>query len=186
MKIKEAWTGVMFEQQCVWSREVLARVPELMHGTKRERPFTMTKMLPISNDDTNAFRLDDKPPNPRIAPGENVQFDCTIQGGPMLFGRLIVSQQVGISSAGKAVVAVIASWRVDDVTLDGSSVDLTDGCVDPMRTARRVTMRATNIGKDPAYFYGAWELHDIELSTEQNGDPDMDNALDREIRRKDK
>jgi len=91
-----------------------------------------------------------------------VLFDCTIQCGPMLFGCLRVSKQIGISVTGKAVVSADDSWQVDNVTLDGSSVNLTGGCVSPMRSARRVTMRATNIGKESAYFYGAWELHVID------------------------
>jgi hypothetical protein len=117
-------------------------------------------MLSMSSDGTLGFRLDDRPPNPRTNPGDSVLLDYAIQGNAMLFGRLCVSRQVGISTAGEAIMGMVDSWRVDDVTLDGARVALTDGSVDPPRCASRVSMRATNIGETPAYFYGAWELHE--------------------------
>ncbi len=118
----------------------------------------MTKILPISSDDRNGFKLDDTPPHPPIVPGGSMLFDCRLQHGPVLFGRLIVSPQVDVSIAGEAIMWSTDSWRVDDVTLDGSPVVLTDGRVDPPRLAGRVAMRVTNVGQTPAYFYGCWKF----------------------------
>ena len=115
-------------------------------------------MLPISNG-PGGFRLDDRPPSPPVKPSDSVMFDVTLQHGPMLFRFLRISRQIGISTAGKALIGAVDSWRVDDVALDGFPVVLTDGSVDPPRVATRVTMRATNIGEVPAYFYGLWELY---------------------------
>jgi hypothetical protein len=115
-------------------------------------------MLPMSSDGRLGFRLDDRPPNPRTEPGDFILLDYAIMDSPMLFGHLCVSRQVGISTAGEAIMGAVDSWRVDDVALDGVRVVLTDGSVDPPRRAKRVSMRATNIGEAPAYFYGAWKL----------------------------
>lgn len=126
-------------------------------------------MLPISNG--GGFRLDDSPPSPPIKPSDSVMFDVTLQHGPMLFRFLCISRQIGISTAGKALMGAVDSWRVDDVTLDGFPVVLTDGSVDPPRVASRVTMRATNIGEVPAYFYGYWELYvDLPSSEARAGE----------------
>ena len=126
---------------------------------------TSLRMLPVSNV-PGGFRLDDRPPNPMTKPGEFVTFDITLQDSPMLFCALRISRQIGISTAGKAVMGAVDAWRVDDVTLDGSHAVLIDGSVDPPRVARRVTMRATNIGEVSAYFFGAWELHEAFVGEE--------------------
>jgi hypothetical protein len=99
------------------------------------------------------------PSSPRIKPGDSVLFDIRLHHGPMLFRCLRISRLVDISNAWKPIMNAVDSWRVDDVTLDGLHVALTDGSVDPPCVAERVTLRVTNIGEDPAYFYGYWILN---------------------------
>ena len=145
--------------------------------------MTRTKLLPMDTDSRGSWALPGAPPPaPPASPGQSVHVEAALQG-PLLFTGLRVgpNQLFRVVGPGGLIPAQDASmagtWRVDEVTIDGSAVEHVVAALEAEALARddrsvivvhgnfgvgsSVAITATNIGDTPAYFYATWELEDV-------------------------
>jgi len=142
------------------------------------------KLLPMTTDPSEGWPLrDDVNLTPPSAPGDAVRVEALLQTTvPMAFTglrvgpdhRLRVLGPDGVASVGTA----LGAWRIDEVTIDDTAVDDVIAALEAEALSRddrtllivhgsfgvgsRVSIRATNVGETPAYFYATWELEDMQ------------------------
>lgn len=119
----------------------------------------MTKILPITTDDSNAVRLDDRPPAAPLAVGETRSITSRIQTGPMVVIRLAISPGgPGGPRRPEESTPTALKWRVEAAADDAPVSFDEGGRVTDLRVGRDLTVRFTNIGEEAAHFYAFWEL----------------------------
>jgi hypothetical protein len=145
----------------------------------------VTKLLSMSTDSRNSWPLPGTPPPAApSAPGESVRVEAALQSAPLFFTGLRVGPDRRFRVLGPGGIgpdqdaSTAGTWRVDEVTIDGSVVESVVAALEAEARARddrsalvvhgdfgagsRVSIAATNVGEAPAYFYATWELEDVQ------------------------
>lgn len=142
----------------------------------------MPKLLLIDTDDRFNFQLRASPPT-ICPPGQTIVVQSAF-AGPMAFIGLRIGSdpRVRTLSPDQGVVGaerdIAGRWRVDSIEIDGEPSLAAVGALEAEQlnhpdadtlvvggdfgVGSNVTMRATNIGDTPAYFYATWELEDVQ------------------------
>jgi len=136
------------------------------------------KLLPMTTDPAGSWALHRKRPEAPSQPGEWVRIESSF-GGPKVFTGLRVGPDTRIwvlGQDGPVRASVVARWRIDEVRIDDvvapdvaaalKAAPEGDGLLvyvhGDFGVGSNVSIRATNIGDRPSYFYATWELEDLQ------------------------